>query len=202
MSISGFSLCCSKSIFDLVWVCVYNMSASKQFFNLSFLSLGRKGWIMRVAWGRKRERPGRLAAAAALPDSLHSMSACVHVCVQSYSNFPLGFYSCAHTVCYWHTHTHFPLASRLRNPTSAKNVLALTFSWDGLRGPSAPITHTHSEFLDLLNNQKAAQSSRLSQLCVISLSWSERGEQEPVGMFFSFQPLEDSFRVWYRVRCR
>ena len=65
---------------------------------------------MSVAWGRKRESPGRLAAAA-LPASLHRMSASVCVCV----------FICSPTVTFlWvftltralrthtHTHTHTP----------------------------------------------------------------------------------------------
>lgn len=175
----GFLPCHTKSILDLVWVallqheCVFGANSLRKqtiLQSVFFLLLDKNGWIMRDAWGRKRERPGRLAGCCPPRQFAPYVCLCACVCVRlhSYCNFPVCFYSgwslaLTQYATGTHTHTHFPLALRLRNSTSAKKVLVLTFSWDGLQGPPLP-THTHGELLDLLNSQKPAQSSLLSRV--------------------------------------
>ena len=154
---------------------------------------------MRVAWGRKRELPGRLAAAA-LPVSLHRMSACVHV-LALLQRLSSGFFTLAgalhsHSMLLERKHTHFPLAEKFH---LSENVHAFNLQLrrsPGLRthARTHARTHTHTHRVLGCAEQEETSGELLSQLCVISLSWSKKAKRSPWAcsslLSFWMRPLE------------
>lgn len=116
---------------------------------------------------------------------------CVRVCVcmhfHSYCNFPLGFFLWSYYYTVYHTHIHtLPTGITAEKFHLSKNVLTLTFSWDGLQGPP------HSEFFRSAE-QSNTRAALVSVVCKITVMVN-KDDQEPLDMVFTSQFF--SFHTW------